>query len=88
MLARDAHRCWTGAIRTSENCVNAKFNFAEITFHALRRISLPIPLSTRLPAPVAAKIILLGDVPIRTILYAVLVVGVTDRRTHTRSLCP
>src|SRR5215212_3524592 len=35
---------------------------------------------------VATKIILLGDVPILTILYAVLVVGVSDRRTHTRSL--
>jgi hypothetical protein len=35
-----------------------------------------------LRALVAAKIILLGDVPIRTILYAVLVVGSSDRRTH------
>jgi hypothetical protein len=35
-----------------------------------------------LPALVAAKIILLGDVHIRTILYAVLVVGVSDRRTQ------
>jgi len=31
---------------------------------------------------VAAKIILLGDVPIRTILYDVLVVGTSDRRTQ------
>ena len=33
-----------------------------------------------MPALVAAKIILLGDVPIRTIHYAVLVVGVYDHR--------
>ena len=31
---RDAHGCWTGARRTSENSVKAKF--AEFTFHALR----------------------------------------------------
>ena len=35
-----------------------------------------------MPPLVAAKIILLGDVPIRTILYDVLVVGASDRRTH------
>jgi hypothetical protein len=35
-----------------------------------------------LPPLVAAKIVLLGDVPIRTILYAVLVVGTSDRFTH------
>ena len=46
----------------------------------------PTPLSTRLTPLVAAKIILVGDVPIRTILYAVLMVGVSDRLTHTRSL--
>ena len=57
----------------------------------LRTITLPrtpvnrpahTPLSTRLPLLVVAKIILLGDVMIRTILYAVLVVGASDRRTH------
>jgi len=37
---------------------------------------------------VAAKIILLGDVPICTILYAVLVVEASDHRTHKRSLRP
>jgi hypothetical protein len=37
---------------------------------------------------VAAKIILLGDVIIRTILYAVLVVGASDRLMHTRSFAP
>ena len=47
----------------------------------------PTPLSTRLTPLVAAKIILVGDVPIRTILYAVLMVGVSDRLTHTRSFC-
>jgi hypothetical protein len=31
---RDAHRCWTGAMRTSENSHKAKF--AEFPFHALR----------------------------------------------------
>ena len=59
-----------------------KAKFAEHPFPAFRRISLPILLSTRLPLLVAANIILLGDVPILTILYAVLVVGASDRRTH------
>jgi len=40
-----------------------------------------------LPLLVAAKITRLGDVIIRTILYAVLVVGASDRLTHTRSFC-
>ncbi len=35
-----------------------------------------------MPLLVAAKIILLGDVIIRTILYPALVVGVSDRRTQ------
>src|SRR5215218_8970856 len=30
--AGDANRCWTGAIRTSENSVKRKSNFAEFTF--------------------------------------------------------
>src|SRR5215203_1992975 len=36
---RDAHGCWTGARRTSENSVNA--NFGELRLHELRRINLP-----------------------------------------------
>ncbi len=36
--ARDAHRCWTSAMRTSENSVNAKF--AEIVLDELRRTPL------------------------------------------------
>jgi hypothetical protein len=30
----DAHRCWTGAVRTPENSVRAKF--AEFSFHDVR----------------------------------------------------
>jgi hypothetical protein len=40
------------------------------------------PAHAAWPPFVAAKIILLGDVPILTILYATLVVGASDRRTH------
>jgi hypothetical protein len=47
-----------------------------------------ILLSTCLSLLVAAKIILLGDVPGRTINYAVLVVGASDRRTQKELVCP
>src|SRR5215218_2321516 len=48
---------------------------------------MSIPLSTRLPLLVSAKIILLRDVIIRTILYAVFVVGRPDHLTQTERAC-
>ena len=45
-------------------------------------MDIPIPLSIRSPPPVSTKIITLGDVTIRTILYAALVVGMSDHRTR------
>jgi hypothetical protein len=60
-------------LRTSENAVHAKFR--EYLFHALECISLFIVLITRLSLIVTAKIILLGDVPMRTIPYPALMGG-------------
>jgi hypothetical protein len=39
MSVRDAHRCWTEAVRTSENTTYA--NFLELRACELRRIHLP-----------------------------------------------
>ena len=58
------------------------------TYAHLSEYACSCPLAPAWPLLLAAKIILLGDVVISTILYAVLVVGVSDRLTHTRSLCP
>jgi hypothetical protein len=39
MWVRYAHRCWTGAMRPSENTTYA--NFLELRAYELRRIPLP-----------------------------------------------
>jgi hypothetical protein len=57
-------------------------------FLGLGPVIVSTPLNIRPPPLVAAKIILLGDVPGRTILYAVLVVEASDRRTQKELVCP